>query len=168
MKISDILSTDVIAVNMDGADKEDAIKKIIDLAAKPGKILDLDKVSQKIQAAILSEKEAEKKKALMAQYKECNKLQEKLSKYELQEAMLGQRNSYSKTDPDATYMQLKDERGAPAYNVQISTSNQFIVHASMHQNTNDSVAFIPHIAAQSTRLEQLGFAQIAEVTADAG
>lgn len=129
---------------------------------------DLDKVSQKIQAAILSEKEAEKKKALMAQYKECNKLQEKLSKYELQEAMLGQRNSYSKTDPDATYMQLKDERGAPAYNVQISTSNQFIVHASMHQNTNDSVAFIPHIAAQSTRLEQLGFAQIAEVTADAG
>ena len=48
MKISDILSTDVIAVNMDGADKEDAIKKIIDLAAKSGKILDLDKVSQTI------------------------------------------------------------------------------------------------------------------------
>ncbi|MFI5212071.1 MAG: PTS sugar transporter subunit IIA, partial [Ignavibacteria bacterium] len=48
MKISDILSTDVIAVNMDGADKEDAIKKIIDLAAKSGKILDLNKVSQTI------------------------------------------------------------------------------------------------------------------------
>lgn len=48
MKISDILSTDVIAVNMDGADKEDSIKKIIDLAAKSGKILDLDKVSQTI------------------------------------------------------------------------------------------------------------------------
>lgn len=48
MKISDILSTDVIAVNMDGADKEDAIKKIIDLAAKSGKILDVDKVSQTI------------------------------------------------------------------------------------------------------------------------
>ena len=48
MKISDILSTDVIAVNMEGADKEDAIKKIIDLAAKSNKILDLDKVSQTI------------------------------------------------------------------------------------------------------------------------
>ena len=48
MKISDILSTDVIAVNMDGADKEDAIKKIIDLAAKSNKILDLEKVSQTI------------------------------------------------------------------------------------------------------------------------
>ncbi|NOS84362.1 MAG: PTS sugar transporter subunit IIA [Ignavibacteria bacterium] len=45
MKISDILSTDVIAVNLDTADKEDAIKKVIDLAAKSGKILDVEKVS---------------------------------------------------------------------------------------------------------------------------
>jgi fructose-specific phosphotransferase system IIA component len=48
MKISDILSTDVIAVNMDGADKEDAIRRIIDLAAKSNKILDIEKVSQTI------------------------------------------------------------------------------------------------------------------------
>lgn len=48
MKISDILSTDVIAVNMDGTDKEDTIKKIIDLAAKSNKILDIEKVSQTI------------------------------------------------------------------------------------------------------------------------
>lgn len=48
MKISDILSADVIAVNMDVADKEDAIKKIIDLSAKSDKILDLDKVTHTI------------------------------------------------------------------------------------------------------------------------
>lgn len=48
MKISDILSADVIAVNMDAADKEDAIKKIIDLSAKSGKILDLEKVTRTI------------------------------------------------------------------------------------------------------------------------
>lgn len=48
MKISDILSTDVIAVNLDTADKEDAIKKVIDLAAKSGKILDVAKVSSTI------------------------------------------------------------------------------------------------------------------------
>jgi fructose-specific phosphotransferase system IIA component len=48
MKISDILSTDVIAVNMDVSDKEDAIKKIISLSAKSNKILDLDKVSSTI------------------------------------------------------------------------------------------------------------------------
>jgi fructose-specific phosphotransferase system IIA component len=45
MKISDILSTDVIAVNLEAADKEDAIKKVIDLGAKSNKILDIEKVS---------------------------------------------------------------------------------------------------------------------------
>ncbi len=48
MKISDILSTDVIAVNLETTDKEDAIKKVIDLGAKSNKILDKEKVSSTI------------------------------------------------------------------------------------------------------------------------
>jgi fructose PTS system EIIBC or EIIC component len=48
MKISDILSTDVIAVKLDVADKDDALKKIIELAAKSDKIIDIDKVSHTI------------------------------------------------------------------------------------------------------------------------
>lgn len=48
MKISDILSSDVIAVDLDTADKDDAIKKIIELASKSGKILDKDKVTHTI------------------------------------------------------------------------------------------------------------------------
>lgn len=48
MKISDILSTDVIAVMLDTTDKDDAINKVIDLAAKSGKILDKEKVSRTI------------------------------------------------------------------------------------------------------------------------
>jgi PTS system fructose-specific IIC component len=48
MKISDILSADVIEVNMDAADKDDALKKIIDLAANSKKILDINKVSETI------------------------------------------------------------------------------------------------------------------------
>ena len=48
MKISDILSPDVIEVNLDAKDKEDSLNKIIALAAKTGKILDIDKVSQTI------------------------------------------------------------------------------------------------------------------------
>ncbi len=48
MKISDILSTDVIAVDLDTADKDDAIKKIIELASKSGKILDKEKVTHTI------------------------------------------------------------------------------------------------------------------------
>ncbi len=48
MKISDILSTDVIAVNLDVTDKDDAISKVIELAAKSNKILDKEKVSKTI------------------------------------------------------------------------------------------------------------------------
>ena len=48
MKISDILSPDVIEVNLDVKDKEDSLKKIIDIASHSSKILDLQKVSDTI------------------------------------------------------------------------------------------------------------------------
>jgi len=48
MKISDILSPDVIEVNLDVKDKTDSLKKVIDLAAHSNKILDLQKVTDTI------------------------------------------------------------------------------------------------------------------------
>lgn len=48
MKISDILSNDVIAVNLDVTDKDDSINKLIDLAEKSNKILDKKKVTDTI------------------------------------------------------------------------------------------------------------------------
>jgi PTS system fructose-specific IIC component len=48
MKISDILSADVIEVNLDVKDKDDSLNKIIELSAKSGKILDLRKVTETI------------------------------------------------------------------------------------------------------------------------
>jgi len=48
MKISDILSPEVIEVNLEVADKDDAIRKIIDIAARSGKILDIKKVAETI------------------------------------------------------------------------------------------------------------------------
>ncbi len=44
MKISEILSENIISVDMDAADKNDAINKIIDLANNSGSIIDLEKV----------------------------------------------------------------------------------------------------------------------------
>ena len=66
-----------------------------------------------------------------------------LAKYEQQEKIIGtQRRSYSKTDEDATFMRMKDDHMRngqlkPAYNVQISTNQQYILSYSIHQNTND-------------------------------
>jgi fructose PTS system EIIBC or EIIC component len=44
MKISDILTEDVLALGMDAKDKTDAINKMVDLANQSGKITDLEKV----------------------------------------------------------------------------------------------------------------------------
>ena len=69
----------------------------------------------------------------------------KLSKYEEQEELLDGRNSYSKTDTDATFMRLKDDRLRPAYNAQISTENLFITNYSISQNASDTVTFPEHL-----------------------
>lgn len=48
MKISEILSPEVIAVGLDVSDKDDSIQKVINLAARSGKIVDLEKVTRTI------------------------------------------------------------------------------------------------------------------------
>jgi len=74
----------------------------------------------------------------------------RLKKYENQLETLGERNSYSKTDTDATFMRMKEDHMKngqlkPAYNLQISTENQFITNYSLHQRPGDPATFIPHI-----------------------
>ena len=71
-----------------------------------------------------------------------NNFEKNLDKYEAQEAILKERNSYSKSDQDATFMRMKDDHMMngqlkPAYNGQISTENQIIVNYTIHQQTND-------------------------------
>jgi hypothetical protein len=75
----------------------------------------------------------------------------RLEKYEEQTKVLAGRNSYSKTDPDATCMRMKEDRGAerpwakPAYNVQTGTEGQFIVGYSVHNKSSDPVCLIEHL-----------------------
>jgi transposase len=79
----------------------------------------------------------------------------RLKKYEEQERVLAGRNSYSKTDPDASNLRLKEDRAAqkplarPAYNVQIGTENQFITGYSVHQEAGDTTCFVPHMEKQT-------------------
>jgi transposase len=65
-----------------------------------------------------------------------------LERYDQQEKKLAGRNSYSKTDQDATFMRMKEDHMLngqlkPAYNWQISTQDQFILNYSLHQTTNE-------------------------------
>lgn len=76
----------------------------------------------------------------------------RLEKYEQQTETLAGRSSYAKTDPDATCMRMKEDRGAerpwpkPAYNVQLGTEGQFIVGFSVHDQAGDTGCLIPHLA----------------------
>lgn len=93
------------------------------------------------------EKETDKKKArsLKSRAHKLAKEAEKLSKYEDQEVKLGGRNSYSRTDVDATFMRMKDDTLRAAYNVQFATNNRFIVNYSISQNAADSASFPAHL-----------------------
>lgn len=69
----------------------------------------------------------------------------KLASYEQQEKLLNGRNSYSKTDPAATFMRLKDGQLHPAYNIIAGIETQFIVKYTIQQKSSEPSEFVPHI-----------------------
>ena len=88
-----------------------------------------------------------------------NKWPAALDKYEQQEKILDGRNSYSKTDTDATFMRLKDDHMQngqlkAAYNVQISTADQYIVDYSIHPNATDTTTLPKHIEQHKAAYNQ--------------
>jgi len=84
----------------------------------------------------------------------------RLIKYEEYEDMLGERNACSRTDADATFMQMKEDhmrnRSLKAgYNVQVGTEGQYIVGFSVHQNAADNVTLRAHLEQLKNNLKQL-------------
>jgi transposase len=74
------------------------------------------------------------------------KLLPKLEKYEQQECILAGRNSYGKTDPDATVFRMKDDQLLAGYNILLGTQHQFIVNYNLHQQkASESDALPAHL-----------------------
>lgn len=102
-----------------------------------------------------------------------NNFEKNLEKYTLQEEILADRGSYSKTDTDATFMRMKEDHMGngqlkPAYNPQISTENQFIVHYTIHRQTTDTTTLIEHLERFRETFGEQVFEKIESITADAG
>jgi transposase len=81
-------------------------------------------------------------------------------KYEDQEKKLAGRNSYSKTDVDATFMRMKDDymkngQLKPGYNLQMGTEGQFVVGFSVHQRPGDPGCLVPHLQGVKQKLGRL-------------
>jgi len=124
-----------------------------ELGGKGG--LDAEKLQRKVDELNERLKQQPEDKKLKKAVKTLEKKHlPRLEKYEAQEKTLAGRNSYSKTDPDATCFRMKEDRAAekplprPAYNVQIGTEGQFIVGYSIHQRAGDPGCFIPHMEQQ--------------------
>ena len=69
---------------------------------------------------------------------------DKLGDYDSKLERMGGRNSMSKTDPDATFMRMKEDamnngQTKPGYNLQIGTENQFITDFGLFPNPTDTL-----------------------------
>jgi len=132
--------------------------------------IDAKKVTETIEKinTALKDKQVDKKVAQKLNYAK-REWPAKLDKYEQQQEILKDRGSYSKTDPDATFMRMKEDHMLngqlkPGYNVQISTNKQFITHYSIHQKPNDTTTLVPHFEGFKKQYDRLP----ENVTTDAG
>ena len=103
------------------------------------------------------------------QIKELDSAVEKMAEYDHKKEVLGNRNSYSKTDEDATFMRMKEDamlngQLKPGYNVQISTENQFITNYGIYQRPTDTGTLIDYLESFK---ERYGI-KSREIVADAG
>ena len=94
---------------------------------------------------------------------------EKLKEYTQKIHLCGDRNSYSKTDPDATFMRMKEDHMQngqlkPAYNLQHGVDSEYITWLDVTQRPTDTRTLIPFVKDME---EHLSF-HYRDIVADAG
>ena len=94
---------------------------------------------------------------------------DKLKEYNHKLHICGERNSYSKTDPDATFMRMKEDamqngQLKPAYNLQHGVDSEYITWLDLSSRPTDTRTLIPFLKDME---EHLPF-KYQEIVADAG
>ena len=111
-----------------------------------------------------------RKSEIQQLYEELEHLGQRLMGYkECFEIMGKDRNSYSKTDLEATFMRMKEDHMLngqlkPTYNVQIAVENYFIVHGYVSNDRTDYNTLIPVLEKHQKAFGNV----LEEVTADSG
>ena len=112
----------------------------------------------------------QRKSDLQRLYERFETFGERLMRYKESFKIMGSdRNSYSKTDLEATFMRMKDDHMMngqlkPAYNVQIAVENYFVVHSYVSADRTDYNPLIPVLQMHQEHLGRYPN----EVTADSG
>lgn len=102
-------------------------------------------------------------------YEYFQEIKDKFETYQMHLKNMGDRNSYSKTDIDATFMRMKEDHMLngqlkPAYNVQIASSGSFIVGVLGSQRASDMHTLKPFLEELLPKHGEY----IKEIVADAG
>lgn len=93
----------------------------------------------------------------------------RLKEYSKKLSILGERNSYSKTDPDATFMRMKEDamlngQLKPAYNLQLGVDSGYISWLTLSPRPTDTMTLIPFLKGLEASLGH----RYPVVVADAG
>ena len=107
------------------------------------------------------------KSPLQKAIEKVNSWLEKMKRYTQDLHICGNRNSYSKTDRDATFMHMKEDHMRngqlkPGYNVNVATSEEFIIGNYISANRNDVHTMIPFMEYLKR------YRQIKRVSVDSG
>ncbi len=100
-----------------------------------------------------------KRKSKLQKYtEEIQTFYERQEKYNTYNQLFEGRNSYSKTDTDATFMHLKDDHMRnsqlkPAYNVQIGVESEYVIGVGIFQDRNDTTTLIPFLNEMESHLK---------------
>lgn len=111
-----------------------------------------------------------KRKSLLQKFKEeLENFYERQEKYNEHNKLFNGRNSYSKTDPDATFMHMKDDHMRnsqlkPGYNVQIGVESEYITGIGVFPDRSDTTTLVPFLNNMESNLD----ATYKNVIADSG
>ncbi len=130
----------------------------------------LDELSQHInnQKVTFVHGKGQRKHVLQRHYEEALTYLDKWKLYQETLAIMGEhRNSYSKTDHDATFMRMKEDHMKngqlkPAYNVQIGVESEYIVGVKLFQCSTDTPTLIPFLNQLKGHLPRLPESMIAD------
>ena len=104
---------------------------------------------------------------LKRQAKELERQRDKLKEYDSRLEQMGERNSMSKTDSDATFMRMKEDamnngQTKPGYNLQIATENQFLVDFGLFPNPGDTLTMPLFLASFHRRYGRFPYEGVAD------
>ncbi|MEK5520862.1 IS1182 family transposase [Heyndrickxia sp. FSL W8-0423] len=147
----ELLENEIIPEIERESDEQLSLEELAQLVQK------VDDVVNEYDKQIEASSDVPERKALRNERKYPKKVRKQLidfivrkQKYQRDLEIFGTRNSYSKTDPDATFMRMKDDymkngQLKAGYNTQIATEGQYALAYGLFSNPTDTRTLIPFL-----------------------